>query len=335
MPRPTRGDVHVDRLLTNLSVGWMQKAEGFAADQVFPVVPVQQQSNRYAVYDRADFYRSQMGVRAPGSESVGAGYRIDNTPTYFAEIRALHKDIDDPTRANYDDPFQPDRDAGMFLSGQAMISKDKQWVSKYFTTSVWTGGTGGATDQAGGAAAATNVFIYFSSAGSSPFQTIRKQAISILKNTGYLPNTLVVGIEVWAALADHPDLLDRIKYTQKGIVTPDLIAAALELDKVVICSGIENTAAETNAASPQTMTGAFIAGKHMLLCYSAPSPGLMQPSAGYTFSWTGLVGANALGGRIKNFRMEELESDRVEIEMAYDQKVVAADMGCFFNGAVQ
>jgi hypothetical protein len=32
--------------------------------------------------------------------------------------------------------------------------------------------------------------------------------------------------------------------------------------------------------------------------------------------------------------MDHLKSDRVEGEMAYDQKLVAADLGYFFNGIV-
>ena len=76
----------------------------------------------------------------------------------------------------------------------------------------------------------------------------------------------------------------------------------------------------------------FIFGdEQALLTYSERSPGIMKPSAGYTFSWTGMRGAGANGGRIKRFRMEHLESDRVEIEMAFDQKQVASDLGAFFN----
>lgn len=324
MPQPTKGDVHVDSLLTNISVGFMQTAEDFVADRVFPIVPVGKQSDRYTVYDRSFWYRSEMKERAPGTESAGAGYAVDTTPTYYAPIWALHKDIDDPTRANTDAPMDADVDATRFLSQQALIRKDKLWVEKYFTTSLWTG------DQTGvGAAPGANQFLQFNVSGSTPFQTIRTQRTVIKKRTGYWPNKLVMGAEVWAILADHTDLLDRIKHTQKGIATPELIAEALELDEVLIASGVENTGAEGAAASYS-----FLAGKAMLLVYAAPAPSLFEPSGGYTFSWTGLLGANSLGGRVKNFRMEHLESDRVEIEMAFDQKLVAADMGVFFTAAV-
>jgi hypothetical protein len=60
----------------------------------------------------------------------------------------------------------------------------------------------------------------------------------------------------------------------------------------------------------------------------------MVPSAGYTFTWSGLLGSNVLGTRISRFRMEHLKSDRIEIEQAFDHKKVAADLGGFFLNAV-
>jgi hypothetical protein len=60
----------------------------------------------------------------------------------------------------------------------------------------------------------------------------------------------------------------------------------------------------------------------------------MAPSASYTFAWTGYLGATADGRRIKKFRLEHLASDRIEGEMAYDFKVIAADLGSFFASAV-
>ena len=39
--------------------------------------------------------------------------------------------------------------------------------------------------------------------------------------------------------------------------------------------------------------------------------------------------------RIKRFYIDEIESDRVEIDMSYDQKKISADLGAFFGGIVQ
>ena len=59
------------------------------------------------------------------------------------------------------------------------------------------------------------------------------------------------------------------------------------------------------------------------------------PSAGYTFVWRGYIGASDMGTRIFRFRMNALRSDRIEIECAYQFKLVSADLGLFLDGIVQ
>jgi hypothetical protein len=330
MPNPTTGDLRVDQVLTNISIAYIQRADDFVADKVFPVVPSEVQSDRYAVYARDDFFRNEMRKRGPGTPSAGAGYRIDNTPSFFADVWALHKDVDDQTRRNQRQPVDLDRDTAIFLTQQALIRRDKEFVSQYFTTSKWTGASGG-TDLTGvSGAPGANQVKQWDQASSTPIKDIRTQRVAVKKKTGFYPNTLVLGAEVWAILQDHSDFLDRIKYTQRGMITPDLLAAVLELDKVVIGAGIEVTTPE----EASTDTYAFLEGKHALLVYANPTPSLMQPSGGYTFSWTGLVGAGPQGNRVKSFRMEENEADRIEIEMAFAMKLVAADLGAFFTTVV-
>jgi hypothetical protein len=62
----------------------------------------------------------------------------------------------------------------------------------------------------------------------------------------------------------------------------------------------------------------------------------MKPSAGYIFAWKNLtkVAGNGYGTAISQFEMRQLKADRVEGEMCFDQKLVAPDMGVFFNTIV-
>ena len=155
----------------------------------------------------------------------------------------------------------------------------------------------------------------------------------MLEATGIRANTLTLSEKVKDRLLDHPDIIDRLKYGQTPgsavVATMADLARLFELDRILVSSAVENTAAQGAAAEHS-----FIAGRHALLTHSAPAPGLMVPSAGYTFSWNGYMGATGLGHRIKTFRMESLASDRVEIEMAFAMKRVAADLGVFFNNIV-
>lgn len=327
MPKPTASDVHVNTPLTNISIAYLQDAMNFIAARVFPNIPVGKQSDRYYTYDRGDFNRDEMQLRAPGTESAGGGYDIDNTPTYFADVYAFHKDIPDQVRSNADAVLNPDREATEFVTHKALIKREVLWSSKYFTTSVWT------TDITGvSSGASTGETLQWDNSSSDPIGDIRAGKSTVLESTGYEPNTLVMGSQVFDQLIDHADVVDRVKYgAQRDVSTVDIpeLMALLKLERIFVMKAIKNTALDgaTNSHS-------FIGGKNALLCYATPRPGLMTPTAGYTFSWNGMMGSGAEGGRIKKFRMEHLESDRVEIQMAFDQKLVSADLGYFFSGII-
>jgi len=143
MPQPTRADVHVNRPLTNVMVAYMQDLKAFIADKVFPIVPVMKQSDRYFKYTKGDWFRDEAKKRAPGTESAGGGFTIDNTPTYFADKYAFHKDVDDDTRQNADQPLNLDRDATNFVTRRLLLRRERAFVTNYFGTGIWTGGTGG------------------------------------------------------------------------------------------------------------------------------------------------------------------------------------------------
>lgn len=296
----------------------------FIADRVFPMVPVSKQSDRYFVYTRADWLRNEAQLRGPASESAGGGWAIDNTPTYYADVWAVHKDVDDQTRQNADAAINMDRDATEYVTQQLWMKRDQVWASKFFNTGIWT------TNLTGVAAApGANQFLRWDEPNSTPIDDITAQIMNIASLTGFKPNKLVLGPQVYNALRNSADVLDRIKYTQRGVVTTDLLASLMDLDEVVVPMSVTNTAIQ--GATENT---AFVFGKSALLVYSAPNPGLLTPSAGYIFTWNGLLGAGAYGNRIKRFRMDWLAADRVEGELAFDCKLIAPELGCFFTTAV-
>lgn len=329
---PSLSEVHVNRPMTAISIAYIQDQDNFIAAKAFPNIPVTKQADRYFTYPRGHFFRDTAKKRVPGTESAGATYDIDSTPSYYAEAYALHKDIPDAIRANADNPLDMDRDATIFLTQQTLLRREKVWAANYFVTGVWT------NQKAGAASADGTHFKYWDASGSTPIQDVRSMKRQVLGTTGFKPNKLILGRVVFDTLMDHPDLVDRIKYGQTGgdtapaIVNKAILAQIFEVDEVLVMDGIENTAAEG-----LTDSYAFIGGKHALLVYAPPQPGIMTPSAGYTFSWTGYTpGVTGVeGNTVSMIRADLLKSDRAEIEMAFDMKLVSADLGYMALGIVQ
>lgn len=317
MPQPTRSDVHVVSALTNVSIAYMQAQSRFVANQVFPIVPVEYQSDKYFVFDSADFRRNNAKPRAPGTESAGGGFDI-STATYTCEVYSIHKDLPDQIRRNSDPAIDLDRSAAEFVMQQLLIQKESDWASTFFDTGVWGTDVVGGTD-----------FTVWDDGASTPRDNIITGASAIAKKIGNDPNTLVVGREVHDQLKDHPLIKEQYKYTSSESLTPALLANYFDVDRYIV-GHASYTSSEEGASSE---TNAFILGKHALLCHVPPNPGLMQPAAGYTFAWRGFTRSNN-GYRTKRFRMEQLDSDRIESEWAYDHKATLAGAGYFFSGAV-
>lgn len=340
--QPSRGDVHVNQPLTNISLAFLQQADNFVADKVFPTILVPKQSDVYYTYDRGEFNRDEMEERLPGSESAGGSYTI-GTDLYYARTRAYHKDIPDQVRSNADTPINLDREATEYVTHKGLIKREVTWVAAYFSPQnpgvIWTFvADGNATPTAPASfdptSSVNNKKLFWSDASSTPIEDVRQGKRFVGESTGYRPNTLTMGRAVYDALLDHPDIvgrLDRGQTTGPAMANRDALAALFEVNEVLVMDAIQNTAAQG-----QTNSSSYIGGKHALLSYKPANPGLLTASAGYTFNWTGLMGAGNGGGmRIKRFRIERIESDRVEIQMSYDQKKVSADLGYHFTNIVE
>lgn len=323
---PNRSDIHIDKALTNMSVKYLQDTTNFVADKVFPVVGVQKQSDRYFMYKKEDWFRDDARLRAMGTESAGGDYDIDNTPTYFCNKYAFHKDVFEEDRVNADNPLQPDQDAMEFVVDKILLNRENNWAKTYFKSGVW------AQDYTGRANGSGVGQIFWDDYDhSDPVADIANMATAMAEVTGKRPNTLTLGRKVYDALRQHPDILDRIKFTQRGVVTSDILASLFDVDRILVANSIQNTANKGQAANMK-----FTLGNNALLTYAPPSAGLKRASAGYIFSWTGLMGSNAMGGRINRFALPQLGigTERIECEVAYDMKVVAADMGAFVGNAI-
>jgi hypothetical protein len=183
----------------------------------------------------------------------------------------------------------------------------------------------------------TTDFVKWDAAGSDPIGTVANAIVQYRQLTGFKPNICVMGASVMVALKQHPDIIDRIKYTQKGIVTEDLIATLFDVDELYTSYATSATGVQLPDGRLQdaaTTYGFTTDPKGMLLAYAPAGPSLMTPSAGYTFTWKGYLGGNSQGIKIKRFRMEHIASDRIEAEATYDMKVVSPDLGIFLSQVV-
>ena len=315
---PTTQQVHEDAALTDFSVAYFHERGSTIARKMFAPTPSAKQSDRYFTYTKADLLRVDAQPYSGKGATAGRDYGLSKT-TYFVEEWGLHYDVSRNERANADAVLDPEEDAARVVMDDLMIAEEREWAASAFVTGVWGTDVVGTTD-----------FTLWSDAASTPIENLRTGITTILRNTGRKPNKLALGWNTWATgLADHPDILDRIKHTQTGVVTEALVAGVLQLDEVNVGMSVRNTAAEGLAVSM-----AFNIGSNALLIHAPNTAGPRTAVAGRTFTWAGLTG-NADGIMAERFDVpEEGAYPRVQVITTFGHVITGSDLGYFFSAAV-
>lgn len=315
MSLPTAKDLQaVDPVLTNILVGFYQQQNRFVAGSVFPSVPVEKDSGTFYKFTQKYWFTDNMDERAYGGDFPFGNYGVE-TDTYGTLQYALAKSIADEERANSQLALDLETAAVRWLAMKALLRKERAWAADFMKTSVW--GTDGSI---------SNKWSDYDS--SDPVGDIATGRRTISQKTGYAPNKLVIGEIVRDRLINHPDLIDRIKYTQ--VATQGSVETALSalfmVDQVLVGMAIYNTANEG-----QTASYSAIIDDDALLLYTTPTPSIFEASAGYTFVWGPGGGDGTIYAPYRDYGKQ---SDVIQSKMQWDQKAVATDLGYFMSDCV-
>lgn len=314
MPLPTISDVQaVDPVLTNLLVAYMQADTRFVASRVFPGVPVDKDSGTYYIFSKKYWFLDEMEQRAAGDPFARTGFGVSSS-TYATLQYALAIPIADETRANSQVPMDLEEAALRHLAQKSLLRKERQFSTDFMATSVWANDDTTATD-------------WDDFAAGDPVSNALTAARTISDNSGVGPNKLVVGSIVHDALVNHPDILDRIKYTTQAVIgnVEAALAAVMGVEEYLVSRASYNSANEG-----QDFTAAAIIDDDALFVYTAGAPSIFSPSGGYTFYWPPGGGM----GSVNSVREDNRDSDLIKHKEQWDQKAVATDVGYFFSGIV-
>lgn len=319
-------------LLTDVSILYKQKTDAFVAERIFPKVPSETKSGYYKTFDKDDWFRGTAKPLAEHTEAVGATFNFNYDSKFDCIVKSVLCDIAELTEAQDRglraavagaDSFTLDKAATERVTSDLLITREIDFVAKYFTTSVWTG------SSTGGDITPSTLWDDYSQ--SDPILDMTDQIRAVHDKTGFMPTDLTLPLKVWYVLKNHPSILGRNPVNIVQMVTPELLAQLLEIKRVNIARGIVNTAPKGATPVYQpifTQDGA-------LLTYAPDAPSQLEPSAGYNFAWTGYTGATADGMRILQYMTTHQGiSTRIQGDLAYDQKVVGADLGVYFDGVI-
>lgn len=242
----------------------------YIADRVFPILDGADPKAKITKYKRGAWFRDEAGIRASGTRAKRGGYPVGDVSIATNEY-AFAKEVTDEDRRfakSLNAPaLKPEQDAIEFATDKIDLKKERR-VASLITGTTWVDGNAGGEDVEGK---------WVVSEGNTFLADIATGKKKIKNAIGRPPNVLVIDFATYLGLKEVDDILQKIKYTQRGVVTAELLAAMLDLDEVLVGQAIYSDAEETkdgedfNAVDIWTVT----AGKGMgFLCYRPKSLGL-------------------------------------------------------------
>lgn len=308
MPSATGRDVYVDRVLSNLAIGY--RPEGFIADMIMPIVPVPQKAGGFFVFSRADRLRVDTTVRGPATEARKVTESV-GTDTYVCKNYALKREIPIEDVENADPAINAQIINGdvELISGKLKIDWERRVTLQVTSTS-----------NVGSSAAVSSAW----DGAGHPLTDMLAAVDNVHYANGVMPNRVVFGVEAWKSFHRDSSIRNLIFGTNNGGGYPsqDQVANILGIPAggVMVGGGFYNAGEEGQSESLST-----IWGDNVLVYYAPGAPTIRQPSFGYSFRWN--------RPRIPNMAVErhpydtKIKAEAVEIGYYQDEKITGASYG--------
>ncbi|MEY4427464.1 MAG: hypothetical protein RLZZ182_153 [Pseudomonadota bacterium] len=258
----------VDPVLSQLAIGY-SNAE-YISTVLFPMAQVPKESGQVPKHTKQSFkvFATERALRAKSN-------RLNPEDRDFIKFSLDEHDLSVPMDYREADEAE-DLDvkaANTFLATEGIALR----AEKIAADLAFDPANYGANNKI--AIAASDAWTNYTSTTSDPVGVIDEGKEKIRQGIARYPNIGVIGAKRYKALKNHPKILERLTYSQLGVVTPQILAAILDLDAIVVGKGIW--------ASDDGQTTYDIWDDKMLLAYvRPPQPGakrsVYEPNFGYT-----------------------------------------------------
>lgn len=290
---------HTNKPLTNISISF-SNAGLHIVDKLFPIVKVTRDSDKYAVYD-SDF-RVGEDAKADGVRANRISFGATSA-TYHCDDYGFEDVVTPRQIRNTDAPINIERDTVENLTEKIMDAKEVRAAALLFTTASWTNNT---TLTAG--------YNDWTADVADPLTAVDTGAIAVMKGVAREPNKIAMGRDSLSHLKNNYKIGERIKYSERAIITPGLLAALFDVDEVMVGKHINDTTNEVTTAS-----NGFTWSDDIFIGYINPSPGLKKVSATYQFTTTRL--------RVRKWWDEGPAVNTYEVTDNYDLVIPATGAG--------
>lgn len=209
----------VDPVLTNLSRGYSNAS--FVGSALFPEVEVEKEGGKIPQFNKEAFkiYNTERAIR-------GNSNRISPEGRSSISYALTEHDLEYPIdyREMSEDILPLEMHATTVVSEGLSLRKEKMQATLAQDLANYPSGskvTLSGSDQ-------------FTHASSDPFAIVDSAIEAVRAKIAKRPNVMLLGPTVFKSLKNHAKVLDRIKYTMKGVVTLDILSQLFNIENLFV-----------------------------------------------------------------------------------------------------
>jgi hypothetical protein len=260
----------IDPILSSIAQGYQNNE--FVGSALFPLAPVKQRGGKILSFGKEDFMLYNT-ARAPGQNTKRVQFGF-LSGAFALESHSLEGVL--PIENQQEAEAVPGIDLGSVTVTKTQniigLRLEKQQAD---------------TARAQAAYAPTNKITLSGTAQwsdfgttSDPVKDIETGKEVVRQKTGKRPNTIVMGAAVFAALKQHPKVIERMKYTGRDVATTELLASLF---------GVANVYAGDSVFADDAGNFSDVWGKDVILAYTeiGTVADRGKPSYGYTYQLEG------------------------------------------------
>ncbi len=295
-----RAEASVNPTLTNYASGVLNDLQSATADFLAPQVQVPATIGQYKAYDDKNAFQTHDTSRGVGGPARRIFMDVSE-PTYNCLPQALEITIDDSERdaAGTLNPLDLEQAKVKTLVQSSVLSHEKHVITTVNAAVAATGGVG-----------------VWSNDANDPVDEIDAQIEAIAKETGQMPNAILMGMTAWRRFRNNATAVAKqpgaaLIGLNQGQASALLINPSTEIRL--------STMAVDTTKQGKTRSNAFVNGDDVYIFVRSATPTIYDPSALKTFAG-GRGGVSA----VREYRDESSRSDVYAVDWSRDVKVTSA-----------
>lgn len=263
--------VHASTFMANLSVQYAN--EEYIGTRIMPVIGVDKLTNQFATYDK----RYRLAAPSDSMEGRSKPNEINDNRSYDTYATApygLSNFVETKTLQNQDAPFDEMLDLQESVRELVALNEEIRIAAVVANSSNYSGNT---------AAVGTK---WNSASGGNPIKDVLTAKAATWPGRGRGMMVGVCSLDVYNALRVNPQILEALKYTQKGgLASRENICALLELDDLLVGKSRSDGANEGQSSASYSRIWSDI----FAVIRVADGPSLRNASFGYTLRFKGAL----------------------------------------------